>query len=338
GNVITAFGVNDSDNDERRRIPVVAGETYYLHVFGALPTTVNGYNISITNAPAPKPDSLELNNVVAQGSTNNATVPTTAAFSAADAAVPPLPTQPLPPLSLINGFYVGKFLEFTSGALIGQRQQITAYAGATHTFTFASPFSAAAALGDQFQIESNDTGRSQLDNVTRDNTPTLYIRLDAANTPTDGLIDLQGGGAGSQTPPNNAPILVPFWPGSDVNPPNFPADNGSFRVAVYDNADPLSPVFLGYADRVAGQTGVFQLQITAPLAEGSHSLIAKVEIDSPAAPSNKDVSAAATFQMVVDTLAPPVYFGSPTTPNSGLLGSSDTGVPGQAATVADRIT
>jgi hypothetical protein len=352
GAQIASFGVNDADSDQRRRIPVVAGETYYLQVYGVTQNpafvpadgfdpanaTVNAYSLSITNTPAPTPDSLGLNDIVAQGSINNATVPTTTTFSAANAIVPPLPTQPLPPLSLINGFYVGKFLEFTSGALIGQRQQITAYVGATHTFTFASPFSAVPALGDKFQIESNDTGRSQFDNVTRDNTPTIYIRLDAANTPTDGLIDLQGGGSASQTPPNNTPILIPFWAGSAVNPPNFPANNGSFRVAVYDETNPLSPIFLGYANAVAGQTGVFQLQVTTPLGEGSHNLIAKVEIDSPSNSSNKDVGAAAAFQMVVDTLAPPVYFGSPTTPNSGLLGSSDTGVPGQPATIVDRIT
>ncbi|HUY90682.1 MAG TPA: DUF4214 domain-containing protein [Pirellulales bacterium] len=357
GNQITSFGVNDTDSDQRRRIPVVAGETYYLQVYGITqdptftppdgfdPTnaTVNAYSLSITNTPAPKPDSLGLNDIVAQGSVNNAIAPTTTTFTASDAAVPPPPTQPLPPLSTVDNFYVGKYLEFTSGALIGQRQLVTAYVGATHTFTFASPFSAAPAAGDTFQIESNDTGRSQFDNVTRDNTPTIYIRLDAANTPTDGLIDLQGGGSTSQTPPNNTPILIPFWAGNAATPPNSPANNGSFRVAVYDDTNPQSPIFLGYADAVPKtgviqQPGVFQLQVATPLSEGSHILAAKVEIDSPSAPSDKDWSSAATFQMVVDTQAPPVYFGSPTVTNSGLLGSSDTGVSGQPATIVDRIT
>ena len=352
GNQIANFGVNDTNSDQRRRIPVVAGETYYLQVYGITqnpaftpadgfdPTnaTVNAYSLSIINTPAPAPDSLGLNNIVAQGSINNAIAPTATTFTASNAAVPPPPTQPLPPLSSIDGFYVGKYLEFTSGALIGQRQLITGYVGATHTFTFASAFSAAPAVTDKFQIESNDTGRTQFDNVTRDNTPTIYIRLDAANTPTDGLLDLQGGGSTSQTPPNNTPILIPFWAGNSLTPPNSPANNGSFRVAVYDNTNPQSPLFLGYASGVPGQQGVFQLQVTTPLADGSHILAAKVEIDSPSAPSNKDLSSAATFQMIVDTQAPPVYFGSPTTANTGLLGSSDTGVPGQPSTIVDRIT
>ena len=117
---------------------------------------------------------------------------------------PNFQTQPLPPLSSLDNFYNGLYLEFTSGALIGQRQLISGYTAATHTFTFASPFSAAPSTTDTFQIESDDTGRSQLDNVTRDNLPTIYIRLDQANTPNDGLIDLQGGGSTAQTPPNMA--------------------------------------------------------------------------------------------------------------------------------------
>src|SRR5581483_1736681 len=34
GNQIADFGVNDQTSDQRRRIPVVAGETYYLQVYG----------------------------------------------------------------------------------------------------------------------------------------------------------------------------------------------------------------------------------------------------------------------------------------------------------------
>jgi hypothetical protein len=363
GNEITSFGVNDQTSDQRRRIPVVAGETYYLQVYGVSqdPTkfpqngaapdvfdpnnaTVNAYSISIVNTPAPTPDAVGLNNVVAQGTVNNTIAPTTTTFAANNAPVPPpvippnFQTQPLPPLSSLDSFYVGMYLEFTSGALIGQRQLVSGYTAATHSFTFASAFSAAPAAGDTFQIESDDTGRSQLDNVTRDNKPTIYIRLDAANTPNDGLIDLQGGGNSSQTPPNNVAIPIPFWAGNAATAPNSPANNGSYRVAVYDETDPKSPIFLGYANAVAGETGVFQLQVTTPMSDGTHTLVAKVEMDSPSTPSNHDVGAGVSLSIVVDTQAPPVYFGSPTVPNSGLQGASDTGVAGQPATIADRIT
>jgi hypothetical protein len=358
GNPITTFGTDTAGttNNDRRRIPVVAGETYYLHVLGALNTTVNGYSLSITNTPAPAPNSLGLNNIVALGSVNAVITPTTLTFDGSNAAVPPLPTQPLPPLSAINGFYDNIFLEFTSGALIGQRQQVTTYTAATNTFTFTSPFGAAPAVGDTFQIESNDTGRSQFDNVTRDNTPTIYIRLDAAanqgNNPNDSLIDLQGGGATPGNPPSQI-ITIPFWPGNSATPPNNPLDNGSYRIAVYDDTNPVTPIFLGYATTVAGQTGVFQYKVTPAqaLADGQHDIEAKVEIDSPSSATNpppavpgapfKDVGAPASFQVIIDTQAPPVFFGTAANGNNGLDAGSDSGIPGdpnQAATLSDRDT
>ena len=66
-----AFGENDSaselnvDGDadaenERVRIPVVAGQTYYLEVFGADDTVLNDYSVTTINDPAPVPYDLEL--------------------------------------------------------------------------------------------------------------------------------------------------------------------------------------------------------------------------------------------------------------------------------------
>jgi Ca2+-binding RTX toxin-like protein len=66
-----AFGENDSaaelnvdgDTDaenERVRIPVVAGQTYYLEVFGADDTVLNDYSVTTINDPAPVPFDLEL--------------------------------------------------------------------------------------------------------------------------------------------------------------------------------------------------------------------------------------------------------------------------------------
>jgi Ca2+-binding RTX toxin-like protein len=66
-----AFGENDSaselnvdgDTDaenERVRIPVVAGQTYYLEVFGADNTVLNNYSVTTINDPAPVPFDLEL--------------------------------------------------------------------------------------------------------------------------------------------------------------------------------------------------------------------------------------------------------------------------------------
>jgi hypothetical protein len=57
-------------------------------------------------------------------------------------------------LSGIDGFYKGKALQFTSGALSGQTHIITDYIGATRTFVFAAgdSFTAAPTSGDAFRI------------------------------------------------------------------------------------------------------------------------------------------------------------------------------------------
>ena len=64
-----AFGNNEPapDNDERVRIPAVAGQTYYLRVYGGDAATpnvvVNGYSLAIINEPAPVPYDIELDDL-----------------------------------------------------------------------------------------------------------------------------------------------------------------------------------------------------------------------------------------------------------------------------------
>ncbi len=56
GNVIAgdgAFGSHDDTPDARVRIPVVAGQTYYLRVYGADGVVVNGYDLTVTNTLPP---------------------------------------------------------------------------------------------------------------------------------------------------------------------------------------------------------------------------------------------------------------------------------------------
>ncbi len=59
GNVIAGFGVNDANDNERVRIPAVAGQTYYLRVF-ANGTAINNYNFTVDNYAPPVPQNLEL--------------------------------------------------------------------------------------------------------------------------------------------------------------------------------------------------------------------------------------------------------------------------------------
>lgn len=63
GNVIAGggdFGNHDTTADARVRIPVVAGQTYYLHVYGATDLVVNGYDMTVTNEAPPVPYDIEL--------------------------------------------------------------------------------------------------------------------------------------------------------------------------------------------------------------------------------------------------------------------------------------
>ena len=71
GNVLTGFGSNEGagDEDERVRIPAVSGQTYYLHVFGEVPTlpdvpvVINGYDVTVVNEPPAVPYDIELDDL-----------------------------------------------------------------------------------------------------------------------------------------------------------------------------------------------------------------------------------------------------------------------------------
>jgi hypothetical protein len=264
GNVIAsasggaaAFGALGATGGARVRIPAVAGQTYFVHVFGANAngtpnaTVVNGYNLSIVDTPAIVPFTLELSRSV----------------PAADAGSPDtgdLPTN---------------------------------------------------APGD-------DTGRSQFDNVTNDNTPRIYLRL------SDGIFlnDLPGNGTTDNPPVGVIPI--PFSPN---------ATTPGFRVAIFDGNNTQTPV--GFASQVPGFPGLYEYDFTTPLADGVHNLTAEVQMVDPAKTTETGFGGtSASLSITIDTAKPPVSFGAPSIPNSGLSGTSDSGVPGQPATIVDRIT
>ena len=123
----------------------------------------------------------------------------------------------------------------------------------------------------------SDTGRSQFDDVTHDNTPTIFLRLD------DGILsnDLPGNAASmpGTSPPNGVPIPIPFNPSTAASPVNLTA---GYRVAVYDETDTQNPVFLGFAQSVANLNGVYSFTFVTPLLDGSHFISARVQIIDPA--------------------------------------------------------
>ena len=245
GNVINGFGNNDNSNDERVRIPAVAGQTYYLRVF-ANGNAINTYNITVANYVPPTPRDLEL-----------------------------LDTP----------------------------------------------------VGD---LANSDTGRSQFDNITRDNTPTLVFRLD------DGIFlnDLPGN-SGAGAPPD------------EVIPIGFQAIAGTagYRIAIFDEGASPGPgnqtgtapqVPIGFATFVS--PGVYQFT-TPVLSEGSHFLTARVQMVDPASPLQTGFGErSVALEVIIDTVVPPAFFGNSTSPTDGLKADSDSGIASVIATFADRIT
>ncbi len=250
GNLIASsdtptFGATGGTGDSRVRIPVVAGQTYYIRVIGANGVVVNGYDMTIVNEAPPVPENLELVD---------------------------------------------------------------------------SP------IGDTL---NSDTGRSEYDNVTRDNTPTIVLRLDDAIF----LHDLPGN-ASDDTPPAGV-ITIPFQ--TDLLTAGYAiaiCDEGSSGTQV--GTAPQEPV--GYAVATA-QEGVYTYTFTTALADGSHFLTARVVMIDPANPTEwgyGDRSVA--LEIVVDTVVPPIYFGVATIVDDGLDASSDTGVLGEPTTPVDTFT
>ena len=251
GNIINGFGINDGDDDERVRIPVVEGQTYYLEVFGNNGNAINVYDISIINHAPTVPYALELMDNPADGAQN-------------------------PPGTSVN----------------------------------------------------SDTGRSQYDNITYDDTPTLFFRLD------DGIFlnDIPGN-SGPVLPPDQM-IPIPFQAGT-VQPVT-----AGYAIAIFDQGDtlpqtgtaPQTP--LGFAT-ATGQEGVYSFTVPGggALSEGSHFLTARVQMIAASDDQQTAFgSRSLPLEIIVDTTPPRAFFGLAGDPTDGIHPDSDHG------SIADGIT
>lgn len=177
-------------------------------------------------------------------------------------------------------------------------------------------------------VINSDTGRSQFDNVTGDNTPTILLRV------SDGTLlnDLPGNG----TPGNPPDHVIPI----NFNPATTTATAvAGFRVAIFDEVDTQNPVATGFAQPVPGQPGVYSFTFPTALPDGSHLLTARVQMIDPATPNQTGFGEASLpLEIVVDTAAPPTVQTAVNHQNLELDTPSDSGVPGFAATFGDRIT
>ncbi|MCO6458749.1 MAG: hypothetical protein J5I93_25865 [Pirellulaceae bacterium] len=364
------FGTNDEnqglnplfvrDDNERIRIPAVAGQTYYLRVFGPDDPTVdpmlasrvvNGYSLTVINTPPTVPYDLELVDIIGQS-----TVAASPASSTTTVYADPTMAQ-----SLVqeDDFYNGKYLYFISGQQAARRALITDYdysfsmmTGERYQFTLDGGWlSAAPAIGDSFVIESHDTGRSQLDNVTRDDTPVIRFRLDDAiflsdlpgnsdpNNPPDEVIPIPFNADQTQTtstPGYRVPVFIEGPPQSISGPlPQVPVGYARMLAqGVYEFDFGQDAIDLA-ADPTGNTLGAFSLEAN----NGSYFLSAKVEIDDPADPTEFGFGdRSVSLEIIVDTQPPLLFFGDPQVADDGLMAGSDSGVAGYPNTFTDEVT
>jgi hypothetical protein len=384
-----AFGTNDATDDERIRIPAVAGQTYYLRIAGAplpagdaqnLSAAINIYNLSVLNHAPPVPFDLELAdnltiltgaqevppvNTIANGTANfqyNAVANT---FDL-DLFVSGIELTDLTALPELTGAHIHVGPPGVNGPIIvnlgivgwqvepaGIRLQLAAQpfpaaniadllAGDTYINVHSTANPGGEVRGQiliQNVLGVSDSGRSQFDNVTRDNTPTILLRLDDAIL----LNDLPGNAAGVPgAPPPDESIPIPFIPSTAASPVDL--DPG-YRVAIYDEVDMHNPVFLGFAQPVPNLNGVYSFAFVTPLSDGSHFISARVQMIDPA---DNDVDNATltratgfgprsqSLEIIVDTTPPPVFFGFANDPTDGLV--PDPGVTPQPPLFVDNKT
>ena len=141
------------------------------------------------------------------------------------------------------------------------------------------------------------------------------------------LNDLPGNGTTDNPPAGVIPI-----------PYSSNETTAGFRVAIFDGNNSQTPV--GYATPVgSGFPGLYQYTFTTALADGLHNITAAVQMIDPATPTETGFGGPSTsLAITVDTVPPPVFFGTSANGYDGLAPASDSGVQGYPATNVDRVT
>ena len=326
GSSTGAFGASNTtvgslNSGARVRIPAVAGQSYFLHVFGVTGTDVNAYNATIVDTAPPVPYNLELSRSAL-----------TATVTAGGAGYTSQPT-----VTITGGGGTGAVgtAYFSNGAVVAVT--ITGGTGYTSAPTITitggggTGATATALLDDTGELPSgapnDDSGRSQFDNVTNINTPTIYLDL------ADGVLlnDLPGNGT-TENPPIGV-IPIPFQPG--------PASSttAGYQIAIFDSNNAETPVPLGYATAVAGFPGLYTYTFTTALADGVHNLTAEVQMVDPATPTETGFGLQSLpLTLTIDTVKPPVFFGTAANGQDGLAAGSDSGIAADQTALIDRVT
>ena len=359
-----------NDTDERIRIPAVQGQTYYLQVSGTgtaineysvtvlnekpptpfdieladnLTILTGSQQVADVNTPANGTANFQFNAaagtfdldlfVAGMELTNTSTMPELTA-SHIHAAAPGVDGPVIFTLPLSSYVVEPGGLRLTLTNQTFPAANIADLLAGNTYFNLHSAANPPGEIRGQINVSNvagvSDSGRTQLDNVTSDNTPTIFLRLDDGTL----LNDLPGNSAATNPPDetlaiphNNETVAAATVPG--------------YRLAVYDETNTQSPVLLGYAQPVANLAGVYSFTFGTAFADGSHNLTARVQMVDGATPITSGFGdRSLALEIVVDTVAPQPFFGTinPGDTTQGLVTSSDSGIAAGAATFADRIT
>ncbi|MEX0784630.1 MAG: Ig-like domain-containing protein [Dehalococcoidia bacterium] len=138
-------------------------------------------------------------------------------------------------------------------------------------------------------VAGSDSGSSNTDDLTNDNTPTVRLRVDVADAAAAGI--------------------------SLLSPADVTAGDDGYAVAVFADGS-----FVGYATSLGGNDAVWEFTFPGPLSDESHFITARVRVFDDATPGADGLGGeSAALILEVDTAAP----AAPGAPD--LLASSDTG-------------
>jgi hypothetical protein len=275
------FGTDDTDDDERIRIPAVQGEVYYLRAFGRVANSVNNYTLVATNTAAPIPSQLSF--VASPGApagvsrddtpTINFRLDDALLLDTVGTPFDEVIAIPFQGAALAAGYRIALFDEGATAPLPGAAPPAVAgYATATATpgtyaFTFATPLSP----GSHFltaRVEIVDpaislkTGLSErgaaLEIFVDNSAPEVSFGEDSDFT--DGLDAVSDSGALDRITSDATPT---FWGRSepDATVRLFEDINGD---GAFDASDAL------LAEVVTGATGRWEATLPISLSNGRH--------------------------------------------------------------------
>jgi hypothetical protein len=178
----------------------------------------------------------------------------------------------------------------------------------------------------------DDTGRSNVDNITKDNTPRVSMTTTDPNIAFSELLFTDNLKFRIYDRFNSTAEFLLYDSALDVNADSFdtPGDMFTALTLMWE----VLPVQFFDINGGAAVPAVITVNGAGALADGVHNL--KLEVEDRAGNISHDF----ILTIIVDTATPPVSFGLPDLTNNtdGLTASSDSGSTVDPQTYADRVT